>query len=38
MAEVKGVGSRRTHILDDFRNRRIYWELKEEVKDRNIWK
>ena len=29
MAEVKGVG--RTPFLDDFRNRRTYRELKEEV-------
>jgi hypothetical protein len=29
--EVKGVGRRRTHLLDDLRNRR-YWELKEKQK------
>jgi hypothetical protein len=29
--EVKGVGRRRTQLLDDLRNRRRYWELKEEV-------
>ena len=34
MAEVKGVG-RRTQLLDDLRNRRRYWELKEEAEDRN---
>jgi hypothetical protein len=31
---VKGVGRRRTQLLDDFRNRRRYWELKEEAEDR----
>jgi hypothetical protein len=34
MAEVKGVGRRRTQLLDDLRNRRRYCELKEEAKDR----
>ena len=29
MTEVKGVG-RRTELLDDLRNRRRYWELKEK--------
>ena len=33
MTEVKGVGRRRTQLLDDLRNRRRYWELKEEDKD-----
>ena len=28
MTEVKGVGRRRTQLLDDLRNRRRYWELK----------
>jgi hypothetical protein len=28
---VKGVG--RTQLLDDYRNRRRYWELKEETED-----
>ena len=36
MTEVKGVG--RTQLLDDLRNNRRYWELKEEVEDRNRWK
>ena len=31
MTEVKGV--QRTQLLDDFRNRRRYWELKEEAED-----
>jgi len=31
---VKGVGRRRTQLLDDLRNRRRYWELKEEAEDR----
>ena len=37
MTEVKGVGRRRTQLLDDLRNRRRYWELKEEAEDRNRW-
>ena len=32
--EVKGVGRRRTQLLDDLRDRRTYWELKEEAEDR----
>ena len=28
---MKGVGRRRTQLLDDMRNRRRYWELKEEA-------
>ena len=35
--EVKGVGIR-TQLLDDLRNRRRYWELKEEAEDRKRWK
>ena len=38
MTEVKRVGRRRTQLLDDLRNRRRYWELKEEAEDRKIWK
>ena len=38
MTEVKGVGRRRTRLLDDLRNRIRYWELKEEAEDRNSWK
>ena len=34
MTEVKGVGKRITQLLDDMRNRRRYWELKEEAEDR----
>jgi hypothetical protein len=37
MTEVKGV-RRRTQLLDDLRNRRRYWELKEEAEDRKGWK
>jgi len=37
MMEVKGVG-RRTQLLDDLRNRRRYWELKEEAEDRKRWR
>ena len=29
MTEVKRIGRRRTQLLDDLRNRRRYWELKE---------
>ena len=35
MTEVKGVGRIRTLLFDDLRNRRRYWELKEEAED---WK
>ena len=34
LMEVKGVGRRRTPFLDDLRNRRWCWELKEEPEDR----
>ena len=30
---LKEVG-RRTHLLDDLKNRRRYWDLKEEAEDR----
>ena len=33
MTEVKEVGRRRTQLLDDLRNIRRYWELKEEAED-----
>ena len=33
MTELKGVGRRRAQFLDDLRNRRRYWELKEETED-----
>jgi hypothetical protein len=33
MMEVKGVGRRRTQLLEDLRNKRRYWELKEEAED-----
>jgi len=33
MTEVKAVGRRRIQLLDDLRNRRRYWELKEEAED-----
>ena len=35
--EVKGVGRRRTQLLDDLRNRRRYSELKEEAEDIYIY-
>ena len=38
ITEVKGVGRRRTQLLDDLRNRRRYWELKEEAEDRKRWR
>ena len=31
--ETKGVGRRRTQLLDDLRNSRRYWELKEKAED-----
>ena len=31
MPEVKGIGKRRTQLFDDLRNRRRFWELKEEA-------
>ena len=34
----KGVGRRRIQLLDDLRNRRRYWELKEEAEDRKRWR
>jgi hypothetical protein len=37
MTEVKGVGRRRTELLDEFRNRRRYWKLKEKAKNRRRW-
>ena len=30
---MKGVGRKRTRLTDDLRNRRRYWELKEEAED-----
>ena len=38
MTEVKGLGRRKTQLLNDFRNRIRYWELKEEAEDRERWK
>ena len=38
MTEVKGVGRRRTQLLNDLRNRRRYWKLKEEAVERNRWR
>jgi len=38
MTEIKVVGRRRTQLLEDMRNRRRYWELKEEAEDQNRWK
>ena len=34
MTEAKGVGRRRTQLLDDLRNRRRYWDVKEEAEGR----
>ena len=33
MTEVKGVGRRRSQLFGNLRNRRKYWELKEETED-----
>ena len=38
VTEVKGVGRRRTQLLDDLRNMRRYWELKEEAEARKRWR
>jgi hypothetical protein len=38
MTEVKEVGRRRTQLLDYLRNRRRYWELKEEAEVRKRWR
>ena len=38
MTEVRGVGRRRTQLLDDLRDRRSYWELKEEAVDQKRWR
>jgi hypothetical protein len=35
---VKGEGRRRTALPEDLRNRRRYWELKEEAEDRKRWR
>jgi len=35
---VKGIGRRRAQLLDDLRNWRRYWDLKEEAEDRKKWK
>ena len=39
MREVNGVG-RRTQLLlvDDLRNRRRYWKVKEEAEDQRRWR
>ena len=34
MTEVKAAGRRTAQLLDDLRNRRRYWELKDEAEDR----
>ena len=31
---MKGIGRRRNQLLDDLRNGRRYWELKEEAEDK----
>ena len=38
LPEVKNTGVNRTQLLDDLRNRRRYWELKEEAEDRKRWR
>jgi hypothetical protein len=38
MMEMKGVGRRRTQLLDDLGNRRKQCELKEEAEDRGGWR
>ena len=34
ITDVKGVGRRRTELVDDLRSKRRYWKLKEESEDR----
>ena len=34
MTKVKGVGRRRTRLLNDLRNRKGHWELNEEAEVR----
>jgi hypothetical protein len=29
---------RRKHLLDDFKEARRYWKLKEEAQDRTLWR
>jgi hypothetical protein len=31
-------GRRRKQLLDDLKEKRIYWKLKEEALDRNLWR
>jgi hypothetical protein len=31
-------GRRRKELLDDLKEKRIYWKLKEEVLDRTLWR
>jgi hypothetical protein len=31
-------GRRRKQLLDDLKEKRIYWKLKEEVLDRTLWR
>ena len=35
---VIAVERRRTQLLDDLRNRKRYWEIKEEAEDRKRWR
>jgi hypothetical protein len=37
MTDVKGTGRRRTHIMDDFRNRKSYGELKEGEMEKTVY-
>jgi hypothetical protein len=37
--EVTGIrGRRRKQLLDDFKEKRRYWKLKEEALDRTLWR
>jgi len=38
MIEVMGRRRRRKHLLDDRTAARMYWKLKEEALDRNVWR
>ena len=35
---MKEVGRSRTQLLDDLRNRNIYWELNKEAEEQKRWK
>jgi hypothetical protein len=36
--EIEGRGRRRRKLLDDLKEKRANWKLKEEALDRNVWR